>query len=85
MRDLDPEPIRRRLDLWAHGHDIDIDRQHALERWRERLMAEPDAVEALASEFPHADRADCVRSSRVRRTNAAAARRHAPSASSFAR
>jgi len=56
MRDVDPEPIRRRLELWAHGHDVDIDRQHALERWRERLMAEPDAVEALASEFPDADR-----------------------------
>jgi ribosome-associated protein len=56
MREVDPEPIRRRLDLWAHGHDVDAERQHALERWRERLMTEPDGVEALAAEFPRADR-----------------------------
>jgi ribosome-associated protein len=56
MREVDPEPIRRRLDLWAHGHDVDRERQHALERWRERLLAEPDALDDLAREFPHADR-----------------------------
>lgn len=61
MRDVDPEPVRRRLDLWAHGHDVDSERLHALERWRERLLAEPGALDALASEFPRADR-DRVRS-----------------------
>jgi ribosome-associated protein len=57
MREVDPDPIRKRLDQWAHGHDIDVDRQRALERWRERLLAEPDALEALAVAFPHLDRA----------------------------
>ena len=61
MRDVDPEPVRRRLDLWARGHDVDSERQHALERWRERLLAEPGALDELASEFPRADR-DRVRS-----------------------
>jgi ribosome-associated protein len=56
MRDQDPAPIRQRLELWAQGHDIDTARQHALERWRERLLAEPDALDALAAEFPRLDR-----------------------------
>ena len=42
--------------LWAQGHDIDTARQHALERWRERLLAEPDALDALAAEYPRLDR-----------------------------
>ena len=55
MRDLDPTPIRRRLDLWAHGHHLDTARQHALEHWRERLLAEPDALDALAARFAQVD------------------------------
>lgn len=56
MRDQDPAPIRVRLDRWAQGHDIDTARQHALERWRERLLSEPDALDALAAEYPRLDR-----------------------------
>lgn len=56
MRDQDPEPIRRRLDLWSQGHDIDTARQHSLERWRERLLSEPEALDTLAAEYPHLDR-----------------------------
>jgi ribosome-associated protein len=56
MRDVDPEPIRRRLDLWAHGHDIAAARHHELEHWRDRLMAEPGALDALSAERPQLDR-----------------------------
>ena len=56
MRDVDPEPIRRRLDLWAQGHAIDASRQHALEQWRDRLIAEPEALDRLAADKPHLDR-----------------------------
>ena len=56
MRDQDPGPIRQRLDLWAQGHDIDTARQRALERWRERLLVEPGALDALAAEYPRLDR-----------------------------
>jgi ribosome-associated protein len=56
MRDVDPEPIRRRLDLWAHGHATDSARQHALEQWRERLIAEPAALDLLAAQKPWLDR-----------------------------
>jgi ribosome-associated protein len=56
MRDIDPEPVRRRLAAWADGHDMDTARQHALERWRERLLAEPEALDALVAEYPRLDR-----------------------------
>ena len=56
MRDIDPHPVRRRLDLWAAGHDIHTARQHALEEWRDRLLAEPSALDALAAEHPRLDR-----------------------------
>ena len=56
MREVDPEPIRRRLDLWAHGHAIDASRQHALEQWRDRLVAEPGALDRLAAAKPRLDR-----------------------------
>ena len=56
MRDVDPEPIRRRLDLWAHGHAVDSARQHALEQWRDRLIAEPAALDLLAATKPRLDR-----------------------------
>jgi ribosome-associated protein len=55
MREVDPEPIRARLAQW-HG----VSYQHAarerlVERWRERLLADPRALDALAAEFPRAD------------------------------
>jgi ribosome-associated protein len=56
MREVDPEPIRRRLDLLAHGRDADAARLHALEQWRDRLIAEPATLDRLAAEFPCLDR-----------------------------
>lgn len=56
MRDVDPEPIRRRLELWAHGHAVDSAHQHALEQWRDRLIAEPAALDLLAASRPRLDR-----------------------------
>ena len=56
MRDVDPEPIRKRLELLAHGRAAGAARLHALEQWRERLMAEPAMLDHLAAEFPELDR-----------------------------
>jgi ribosome-associated protein len=56
MRDIDPDPIRRRLDAWAHGHHLDVAREHAIEQWRDRLLAEPDALDALCALHPTLDR-----------------------------
>jgi ribosome-associated protein len=56
MREVDPEPIRRRLDQWAQGHALDSARQHDLERWRDRLLADPAALDLLAARWPRLDR-----------------------------
>jgi ribosome-associated protein len=56
MRDVDPEPIRRRLAMWAQGRDEDAARIHALERWRTRLLEEPAALDELAAAHPGLDR-----------------------------
>ncbi len=56
MRDVDPEPIRRQLELWAHARDSGAARARDLERWRERLVAEPGTLDALSQAFPRLDR-----------------------------
>jgi ribosome-associated protein len=56
MREVEPEPIRRRLDAWAHGHSVDSAHQHALEQWRDRLLAEPASLDVLAASRPQLDR-----------------------------
>jgi ribosome-associated protein len=56
MREVDPEPIRRRLDLLAHGRDARAAHHHSLEQWRNRLIAEPATLDRLAAEFPRLDR-----------------------------
>jgi ribosome-associated protein len=56
MREVDPAPIERRLASWAQGQAIDTRRQHALELWRERLLAEPGALDELAARHPGLDR-----------------------------
>ena len=56
MRSIDPAPIERRLDAWAQGHAMDTAQQHALERWRDRLLVEPEALDALAAQYPTLDR-----------------------------
>jgi len=56
MREVDPEPIRRRLDAWAHGRVDDAARQHALEQTRESLLADATALDALLNRHPDLDR-----------------------------
>src|SRR5262245_19552784 len=55
MRDVDPAPIRARLDAWKSASAEHIAHMHRIERWRDRLLAEPDAISELAGEFPQAD------------------------------
>ena len=57
MREVDPEPIRRRLALWNAASHAHTARLHTIERWRARLLDEPGALSALAREYPHADTA----------------------------
>lgn len=57
MRGVDPEPIRKRLDAWAHNRGEEAARVRALERWRERLLEDPSALDELAATHPGLDRA----------------------------
>ena len=56
MREVNPAPIVHWLDALAQGRHHDAARQHALERWRDRLMDEPDALDSLVAQHPHLDR-----------------------------
>lgn len=55
MRNVDPAPIRARIDGWKAVSVEETARLHLIERWRERLLDEPAALQALAREFPLAD------------------------------
>lgn len=55
MRDVDPEPIAQRLALLRHGREQDNALQHEVERWRERLLAQDEALTQLASAHPSLD------------------------------
>src|SRR5688572_1391749 len=55
MRDVDPAPIRARLEQWsglARGHTA---LQHLAERWRERLLNDVGALAQFAAEYPGSD------------------------------
>ncbi len=55
MREVDAAPIRAKLGQWhgvARAHTAS---QHLAERWRERLLAEADALALFANEYPGSD------------------------------
>ena len=55
MRAVDAEPIRAALDGWRGQAGRNVAEHKRVEAWRERLVAEPDAVAELLAEFPAAD------------------------------
>jgi ribosome-associated protein len=56
MRDLDTSPINEALAT-LRGESADARyRQHAAEEWRDRLLAEPDALTAFIEAYPDCDR-----------------------------
>ena len=56
MRDIDPVPIRAQLDRWEMGTRANKAAFKASERWRDRLIAEPDALTLFIAEQPTVDR-----------------------------
>jgi ribosome-associated protein len=55
MRDYDVEPIQRALDTF-HGQSAQAQYEfHQLEVWRERLLAEPEALTEYLSAHPDVD------------------------------
>jgi ribosome-associated protein len=55
MREIDPAPLRERLEAIT-GHSAQAAAQHRrLEAWRQRLLADDEALTAFAAEHPDAD------------------------------
>lgn len=55
MRDIDAAPIRDRLDQWLGQGREHTAQLHALERWREELLAGDPALARFLREYPGAD------------------------------
>lgn len=55
MREVDPAPIRARLDQWSGAAHASTAQQRLVERWRERLLAEDAALTLFAADFPGCD------------------------------
>ena len=55
MRDIDPAPIRARLDIITGAARESSVLQHRIERWRDRLLDDDDALGQFADEYPQAD------------------------------
>ena len=55
MRYVDPAPIRAKIDGWKTVSIEETARLHLIERWRERLIEDAAAVEALINEYPQVD------------------------------
>lgn len=52
MRDVDPEPIRAKIDAWRGLSLAAVATMHAAERWRERLLADDGALTEFADDHP---------------------------------
>jgi ribosome-associated protein len=55
MRDVDPAPIRAKLDEWRGQSREATAQLHAVERWRDRLIEDDAALTEFAREHPGAD------------------------------
>jgi ribosome-associated protein len=55
MRDVDPEPIAEQLAALRGESDTAKAEFHALERWRERLLASDEAVTQWLLDYPDSD------------------------------
>jgi ribosome-associated protein len=57
MRNIDPEPVQRYFERLCLDTRQQLLRQHALEDWRDRMLAQGDsAIDAYLSDHPGADR-----------------------------
>ncbi|HKY01927.1 MAG TPA: ribosome biogenesis factor YjgA [Burkholderiales bacterium] len=79
MRDVEPGPIRAKLDEWEGKSSAATATLHRVERWRDRLIEDDAAFTAFADAFPGTDlqplRA-CVREVRKERETQRPARHY---------
>jgi ribosome-associated protein len=55
MRHVDPAPIVAKLEVWSGKSSQHIAYMHRVERWRERLLENDNALTELLAEHPEAD------------------------------
>lgn len=55
MREIDTAPIAEQLARWEGKHTAENAYFHGLERWRDRLIADPNAIGEFLSLYPNAD------------------------------
>lgn len=55
MRDADATPIREALDVINGVSAAEVARQHRLEQWRTRLLADEDVLNELLALYPNLD------------------------------
>ena len=55
MRNVDPEPILKQLDVWENGSKEDTRAMHRLEALRDLLLRDDDALTEFMNEFSGAD------------------------------
>ncbi len=55
MRELDAAPIRERLEQWKGKGREHTAQLHAIERWRDELLAADPALERFLGHYPGAD------------------------------
>ena len=55
MRTIDAEPLIARLEAKRTAHNADVRRFQKAERWRDRLLSEPEALADLIAEHASAD------------------------------
>jgi hypothetical protein len=56
MRTIDPAPLQAALAAWAKGPREENARFAAIERWRDRLLVDPAALNEFVGAYPQADR-----------------------------
>jgi ribosome-associated protein len=55
MRDVDTAPIIAKLEVWKGTSKQHITWLHQVENWRDRLLAEPNALTELLAAYPQSD------------------------------
>jgi ribosome-associated protein len=55
MRGVDAEPIAAQLNAWRGDSVAETAKLHRLERWRERLLGDDEALTKFASDYPGVD------------------------------
>lgn len=55
MREVDMQPIQEKLNSWQQVSVHQTARLHQLERWRERLLSDENALTEFAQKYPAAD------------------------------